>query len=109
MRSCERSKEILPTAPRKTVLIADDDPRVRGGLRALLEAGAEMALAGEARSAAELRQQVANLQPSVILLDLFLPGSDDILGLLQELAGERPVVAISVRGGLRTAALRAGA
>lgn len=90
------------------VLIADDDARVRQALRALLEPEADLTLVGEAGTADETLAQARALQPGVILLDLLLPDRGTVLTLLPTLAAW-PVVAISVRGGLRDVALRAGA
>lgn len=90
------------------VLIADDDGRVRQALRALLEAEADISVVGEAASSTEVLVSAAALWPSVILLDLLLPDTADGLALLPALVGW-PVVALSVRGGLREPALRAGA
>ena len=66
---------------------------------------------GEAASAADVLERDRTLGPTVILLDLLFPEMEDGLALLQRLAQEhgRPVVAISMRDGLRTVALRAGA
>ena len=59
-----------------TVLIVDDHPVVRRGLRALLEVQDGIAVAGEAGDAATALAQAAELSPDVILLDLKLPGPD---------------------------------
>jgi DNA-binding NarL/FixJ family response regulator len=90
------------------VLIADDDPRVRRALRALVEGERDLAVAGEAADAGGVLAQARALRPVVILLDLLLPRVEDGLALLPALAGW-PVVALSVRGGVRAAALAAGA
>jgi DNA-binding NarL/FixJ family response regulator len=93
---------------RLRVLIADDDGRVRRALRALLEAEPDIAVVGEAATAREVRAAARALRPAVVVLDLLLPAAEDGLALVRGLAG-RPVVALSVRGGLRGAALGAGA
>jgi DNA-binding NarL/FixJ family response regulator len=90
------------------VLIADDDPRVRRALRALLAGEPDLAVAGEAAAAGEVLARARALGPTVILLDLRLPRAADGLALLPALA-EWPIVVLSVRGGLRAAALAAGA
>lgn len=93
---------------RVRVLIVDDDGRVRRALRALLEAEEGLVVVGEADAPAGVLAGAEALQPAVILLDLLLPSAADGLGLLPDLA-RWPVVAMSVRGGLREPALRAGA
>ena len=56
-----------------TVLIADDHPLFRKGLRALLAARAELRLVGEAASGGEAVRLAAELHPDVILMDLQMP------------------------------------
>jgi len=57
-----------------TILIADDHPIIRAGIRALLEHDSDMKVVGEAQDGDETRQQVARLRPQVLLLDLRMPG-----------------------------------
>jgi DNA-binding NarL/FixJ family response regulator len=93
------------------VLIADDDPRVRAALRALIEAESDIAVVGEAGTPYEVLEQTTRLAPSAIILDLLLPRAVDGLNLLRHLAHQqaRPIIAISARGGLREEAISAGA
>ena len=58
------------------VLIVDDHPVVRRGLRALLEVQEGIEVAGEAGDAATALALAAEHAPDVILLDLKLPGMD---------------------------------
>ena len=55
------------------ILIADDHPMFRRGLKSLLSAQDDMEVIGEAASAAEAVQQAASL-PDVVLMDLHMPG-----------------------------------
>lgn len=55
------------------ILIADDHPVFRFGLRALLEAQTDMAVIGEAESGLEAVRQAAKLQPDVVLMDINMP------------------------------------
>jgi DNA-binding NarL/FixJ family response regulator len=59
-----------------TILIADDEPNIRIGLRALLNAEADMRLTGEAVTGAEAVTLAAKLQPDVILMDINMPDPD---------------------------------
>jgi DNA-binding NarL/FixJ family response regulator len=61
-----------------TVLIVDDHPVVRQGLRVLLEVHDGIDVTGEAADGEEALAQAAALMPDVILLDLKLPGMDGI-------------------------------
>jgi DNA-binding NarL/FixJ family response regulator len=67
-----------------TVLIADDHPVVRQGLRVLLSVQDDIAVVGEAADGREAIDLATVLAPGVILLDLKLPGLDG-LGVLAEL------------------------
>jgi len=55
------------------VLIADDHPLFRNGLRALLEADPETEVIGEAATGEEACTLASSLQPDVILMDLNMP------------------------------------
>ena len=56
------------------VLLADDHPLVRSGIRATLENEASVALVGEATNGAEAQQMCLSLRPDIMLLDLSMPG-----------------------------------
>ena len=70
------------TGPIK-VLIVDDHPVVRRGLRVLLEVQDGIEVAGEAGDGATALALAAELSPDVVLLDLKLPGMDGIAVLTQ--------------------------
>ncbi|HET9172423.1 MAG TPA: response regulator transcription factor [Actinospica sp.] len=95
------------------VLIADDHPMVRQGLRVFLELEPDLEVVGEASDGAEAAALAAQLLPDVVLLDLVMPGVDG-LSALETLAeqglAERALVVTSF-GEYRSAlpALRAGA
>jgi DNA-binding NarL/FixJ family response regulator len=65
-------------SPAISVLIIDDHPVVRRGLRVLLEVQDGIEVAGEAGDAATALALAAERVPDVILLDLKLPGPDGI-------------------------------
>jgi len=66
-----------------SVLIVDDHPVVRRGLRALLEVQDGIEVAGEAGDGATALGLAAELSPDIILLDLKLPGLDGIAVLAE--------------------------
>lgn len=57
-----------------SVVVADDHPIVRAGLRALIGEAGDMEVVGEASDGAGCLGHVARLKPDVILLDLSMPG-----------------------------------
>ncbi|MCS7255844.1 MAG: response regulator transcription factor [Thermomicrobium sp.] len=63
------------TAGEIRVLLADDHPVVRVGLRALLEGEPDIRVVGEAGSADEAVELVRELQPDVAVLDISMPGN----------------------------------
>jgi DNA-binding NarL/FixJ family response regulator len=73
------------------VLIADDHPVVRQGLRTFLGVQEDIEVVGEAADGAEAVARAESLMPDVILLDLKMPGVDG-LAALRELR-ERGVTA----------------
>ncbi len=56
------------------VLIADDHPLFRSGMRALLDAVPNIVVVGEATSGEEAVELAARLQPDVVVMDLQMPG-----------------------------------
>jgi DNA-binding NarL/FixJ family response regulator len=61
-----------------SVLIADDQDLVREGLRMLLEAEPDLAVAGEAADGSQALAQARLLDPDVILMDVRMPGMNGI-------------------------------
>jgi DNA-binding NarL/FixJ family response regulator len=60
------------------ILIADDHPLFRDGLRLLLESVDDMQVVGEATSGEDVVALAAALQPEVILMDIKMPGLNGI-------------------------------
>jgi DNA-binding NarL/FixJ family response regulator len=60
------------------ILIADDHPVFRDGLRSLLGTAEEYELVGEASSGQEAVRRAAELRPDVVLMDIRMPDLDGI-------------------------------
>jgi DNA-binding NarL/FixJ family response regulator len=58
-----------------TVILADDHPVTREGLRRILEQVPDIQIIGEAENGDDAMQLIATLQPQVLLLDLIMPGT----------------------------------
>jgi DNA-binding NarL/FixJ family response regulator len=71
------------------VLITDDHPVMRHGLRAAISTQADMALAGEAANGREAIEKFRELRPSVALMDLQMPDVDG-LDAISAIRGEFP-------------------
>jgi DNA-binding NarL/FixJ family response regulator len=69
-----------------SVLIVDDHPIFRRGLRALLASHAGLRLIGEATSGPEAVRLAAELRPDLILMDLQMPGGDGITAIRRIIA-----------------------
>jgi len=63
-------------AAKWSVLIADDEPVARRGVRQLLAAFPEFAVAGECRNGAEVLAALDVSEPDVVFLDIQMPGID---------------------------------
>ncbi|GAA2228640.1 response regulator transcription factor [Streptomyces amakusaensis] len=97
-----------------SVLLVDDEPLVRAGLRAVLEAQPDIVVAGEAADGAAVVPLVRSLRPDVVAMDVRMPLLDGIEATRAVLASvERPpkilVVTTFENDEYVYAALRAGA
>lgn len=60
------------------VLVADDQPLVRAGLRMLLSTVPDLEVVGEAANGEEAKALVESLSPDVVLMDVRMPGTDGL-------------------------------
>ncbi|RSM67168.1 DNA-binding response regulator [Amycolatopsis sp. WAC 01376] len=72
-----------------TIMLVDDHPVVREGLRGMLEAEPDLSVIGEAGSGDEAVALSRIKQPDVILMDLRMPGLDGV-GATRKILADRP-------------------
>jgi DNA-binding NarL/FixJ family response regulator len=77
------------------LLIVDDHPVVRDGLRGMLESQPDFEVVGEAGDGSEAVQQVENLKPDIVLMDLRMPVMDGVTAL-GEIKANNPQVQVLV-------------
>lgn len=95
----------MPITQRDTLalLLVDDLPLVRRGLRALLESQADFTVVGEAGDGQEALHLVETLSPDVVVMDVTMPkinGIEATQRILADAPGTR-IVALSIRSGRR--------
>lgn len=78
-----------------TVLIADDHPLFRKGMRSLLQSMPDIELIGEAKSGQEAIQVAAELQPDLILMDLQMPEGSGLVAT-REISKNSPNIHILI-------------
>jgi len=93
------------------VLLADDRPHSRKGLRALLATWAEVEVIGEAANGREAVRLVEELCPDVVLMDAKMPVMDGLEAtrLVKESWPEIKVIVLTIDSSYRAKSLAAGA
>jgi DNA-binding NarL/FixJ family response regulator len=104
---------VTASSPPVRLLLVDDHPVVRQGLRTFLETRADFEVVGEAGDGEAAVAEAARLRPDVILMDLVMPGTDGLAAIARIRAadgGARIVVLTSFASADQVLpALRAGA
>jgi DNA-binding NarL/FixJ family response regulator len=95
------------------LLLVDDRPTVRRGLRIWLALESELEVVGEAGSGSEAISLARALRPDVVLMDVMMPGMDGIsaTAALRSVAPRSAVVILTLRddAATRARALEVGA
>ncbi|WP_028571785.1 response regulator [Desulfonatronum lacustre] len=84
--------------PKKTVLIVDDHPLYREGLKAIIVRSPSFEVAGEAGDAEQGLQRAKALRPDLALVDISLPGGNgiDLVRSLRNVLPETRILVISM-------------
>ncbi len=102
----------MMTGPRIRVMLADDHPLVRHGLRSFLELLDDMEVVGEAADGRGAVALAASSQPDVVVIDLVMPGTDGVEaldGIRRAAPSARVIVLTSFAGSSRVVpAVRSG-
>ncbi|MFD3660945.1 response regulator [Streptomyces sp. NPDC058659] len=67
-----------PPTPPIRILLVDDQPLVRAGLRVLMADSPDLAVVGEAGTGTDAVQLARDLRPDVVVMDVRMPGMDGI-------------------------------
>lgn len=79
----------------KRVLLVDDHPIVRQGLRLLIDQETGLKVCGEASRAVEVMEKVGQLKPDIIILDLSLEGVSG-LEVLNQIRAKFPAMLVLI-------------
>ena len=78
MNTSEEPPIPIPPPIPITVLIADDHPLMRQGIRLTLAGESRVSVVGEAANGEEVLECVGFLKPDIVILDLDMPGRDGL-------------------------------
>jgi DNA-binding NarL/FixJ family response regulator len=96
-----------------TVLVVDDHDIVREGIKQIVHETSDIAVGGEARTAAEAMERIRGGRWNVVVLDLNLPDRSglDLLAQIRAMAPQTPVLVLSMnqQASYAARALKAGA
>ena len=81
------------------VILADDHEIVREGLRRIVEAEGDIEVVAEAGDAESARRRVSGLKPSILVLDLNMPGEPSLASIprVHEASPETQVVVLTMQ------------
>ena len=88
-------KRAKPKPSKKTILLVDDHPASRVGVRHMIETEPDLMVCGEAGSSSEALDAAIALSPCLVITDVTMPGQSG-LELIQDLAARCPDIYVLV-------------
>jgi two-component system nitrate/nitrite response regulator NarL len=84
--------------PRLRILLVDDQPLFRKALASLISGQFDFAVVGEATDGREALEQVRNLRPDIVVMDVQMPGVDGIGGVkaIRAAGFDVPIVMLTI-------------
>jgi DNA-binding NarL/FixJ family response regulator len=99
--------------PKKTVIIVDDHPLFREGLKSIISRNSELEIVGETGEGREALRLAENFKPDMVVMDISLPDSNgiELTKDIKKLSPATRVLIVSVHSKIDyiTAAFQAGA
>lgn len=91
----------LPLSSPIRILVVDDHPFLREGVRAVVETQADMRVVGEADSGADAVVRYRELLPDIVLMDLQLPGlsGDQAIAAIRERSPKARIIVLTTYSG----------
>ncbi len=89
MKISTRASNMTGTTAQRRVLIVDDHPIVRQGLRRMIEPEADLVVCGEVQTEREARAAIRALSPDVVIVDISLAQGDG-LELVRDVHAQQP-------------------
>lgn len=89
MKASPRTPNFSAVTAQRRVLIVDDHPIVRQGLRRMIEPEPDLVVCGEVQTEREARSAIRALAPDVVIVDISL-GQGDGLELVRDVHAQHP-------------------
>lgn len=89
----KRKPSATKAAVQKKILVVDDHPMMREGLRGVIGREPDLMVCGEAENARQASEAVTKLAPDLVLMDITMPGKNG-LELVKDLKAMHPNLAI---------------
>jgi DNA-binding NarL/FixJ family response regulator len=84
----------MPKPSKSRILVVDDHPAMREGLRAILHSATDLVVCGEAENSQKAMTAVRELRPDLAIVDISLRETIDGLDLMRRLHEEWPTMPV---------------